>query len=55
MNKLYSMVARNLSVPFRFVCFTDADGIKDCVEIYSLPSVQIPDGSPERGGVNLRF
>ena len=31
-NKLYSMVARNLSVPFRFVCFTDdADGIKDCV------------------------
>ena len=49
-NKLYSMVARNLSLPFRFVCFTDdADGIKDGVEIYSLPSVQIPDGSPERG------
>jgi len=49
-NKLYSMVERNLSVPFRFVCFTDdADGIKDDVEIYSLPSVQIPDGSPERG------
>ena len=49
-NKLYSMVARHLSLPFRFVCFTDdADGIKDGVEIYGLPSVQIPNGSPERG------
>ena len=49
-NKLYSMVERNLSSSFRFVCFTDDPiGIKECVETYDLPPIAIPSGSPERG------
>ena len=49
-NKLYSMVERNLSSSFRFVCFTDdPTGIKECVETYELPPIAIPSGSPERG------
>ncbi len=37
-NRLYSMVARNMSRPFRFVCFTEhKDGIRDEVEVFDLP------------------
>ena len=55
-NKLYSMVERNLSSSFRFVCFTDdPTGIKECVETYELPPIAIPSGSPERGWRNLPF
>ena len=49
-NRLYGMVERNLSSKFRFVCFTDNDdGIRDEVEIQSLPELDLPPGTPERG------
>ena len=44
-NRLYAMVARNVTPPFRFVCFTDSDeGIRTEVECHPLPSlpVEIP-------------
>ncbi|MEO0991568.1 MAG: glycosyl transferase [Pseudomonadota bacterium] len=43
-NRLYGMVARNITPPFRFVCFTDAvDGIRPEVETKPLPELL---GSP---------
>lgn len=49
-NRLYGMAARNLTLPFRFVCFTeDAKGIRPEVEIQPLPEPDIPNGLPERG------
>ena len=49
-NKLYAMVERNLTIPFRFVCFTeDPKGIRQEVEIQSLPEIELPDNIPERG------
>lgn len=49
-NRLYGMVARNLTKPFRFVCFTDnGEGIRSEVEIQALPELHIPEGLPERG------
>lgn len=51
-NKLYSMVKRHLSLPFRFVCFTDdARGIVPEVECQPLPEIHVPperDNSPWR-------
>jgi len=49
-NRLYGMVARNITTPFRFVCFTDnAEGIRKEVEIQDLPELHIPEVLPERG------
>ena len=49
-NRLYAMVSRNLSSPFRFVCFTEnSAGIRDEVEIQGLPELDLPAGAPERG------
>jgi hypothetical protein len=49
-NKLYGMVARNLTLPFRFVCFTENhEGIRKEVEIQALPQLDLPEGIPERG------
>ncbi len=49
-NRLYSMVARNLSIPFRFICLTDnSAGISDQVEIFPIPSIGINLNGPERG------
>lgn len=49
-NKLYRMVASNLSRPFRFVCMTDDNaGIREEVECLQLPELELPPGSPERG------
>lgn len=43
-NNLYNMVARNLSLPFRFICMTEiAEGIKPEVEILPLPDFREPD------------
>ncbi|MDX3772597.1 hypothetical protein QE250_00545 [Chromatiaceae bacterium AAb-1] len=43
-NKLYSMVSRNLSRPFRFVCLTDdATGIDPQVETRDIPQVGFAD------------
>ncbi|MBQ1612576.1 MAG: glycosyltransferase [Alphaproteobacteria bacterium] len=37
-NRLYKMVEKNLSLPHRFVCFTDnADGLNPGVEVRELP------------------
>lgn len=43
-NTLYSMVSRNLSRPFRFVCLTDdRDGIRDEVEVKPIPQIGFED------------
>ncbi|EAQ31282.1 MULTISPECIES: hypothetical protein [Idiomarina] len=43
-NTLYSMVSRNLSLPYRFVCFTDeAEGIRDEVEVKPIPKIGFED------------
>ena len=42
-NKLYGMVSRNITPPFRFVCFTDnTDGIRPEVECQDLPVIDYP-------------
>ncbi|MDG4866953.1 hypothetical protein P8631_02935 [Guyparkeria sp. 1SP6A2] len=42
-NVLYGMVARNITPPFRFACFTDdASGIRSEVECHELPEVNVP-------------
>lgn len=47
-NKLYKMVEKNLTVPHRFVCFTDnAQGIVDGVEVRPLPELD-DNGIPDR-------
>jgi len=49
-NKLYNMVAKNLTKSFRFICFTDNEkGIQDNIEIFPLPYIKIPQNKPERG------
>lgn len=49
-NKLFSMINRNLSEDFRFICFTDSSsGIREEVEIFPLPPITMPEGAPERG------
>lgn len=52
-NRLYRGVQRHLSLPHRFVCFTDdSTGIDKGVEIKPLPSLGLPPG-PERGWMKL--
>ncbi|MDD5406933.1 MAG: glycosyltransferase [Sulfurovaceae bacterium] len=49
-NRLYGMVERNITIPFRFVCFTDnKNNIRPEVEIQPLPELDIPKNIPERG------
>ena len=49
-NRLYGMVSRNLTIPFRFVCFTEnGDNIRQEVEIQPLPELDLPANTPERG------
>ena len=49
-NRLYSMVLRNMDVEFRFVCFTeDSKDIRPEIEIQKLPELELPSNSPERG------
>lgn len=43
-NILYSMVERNITLPFRFVCFTDnRQGIRPEVECFDIPEIIIPE------------
>jgi hypothetical protein len=43
-NTLYSMVRRNLSRPFRFICLTDDwEGIRDEIEVNAFPKVGFED------------
>lgn len=53
-NRLYAMVERNITLPFRVVCFTEvAEGIRQEVEIQPLPVLNLPEGIPERGWKKL--
>lgn len=46
-NRLYSMVARNITGEFRFVCYTEQrTGIRSEVECFDCPQVDIP--APQR-------
>lgn len=43
-NRLYASVRRNLSRPFRFVCFTDdASGLRPEIEAFPIPEVPMPE------------
>jgi hypothetical protein len=49
-NRLYAMVQRHLSLPHRFVCFTDdAEGLNSGIEAFPLPTMVLESGLPERG------
>lgn len=49
-NRLYSMVSRNLSLPFQMVCLTDnTAGIDPNVICYPIPELNLPSNIPERG------
>lgn len=49
-NRLAGMVHRNLSIPHRFICFTeDSSGIHSSVEIRPLPELKLDEHLPERG------
>ena len=48
-NRLNSMVKRNLSYPFKMVCFTDnSEGINEEITCYPIPEMNLPGGLPER-------
>ncbi len=48
-NRLYEMVKKNITVQYRFVCFTDNPvGLRPEIEVFPLPHIVIPNG-PERG------
>ncbi len=49
-NKLHSMVQRHLTIPHRFICFTDdSSGITPGIEVFPLPEMALPADAPERG------
>jgi hypothetical protein len=58
-NRLYRMVKKNLTLPHRFVCFTeDTAGLDGAVldkgrEAFPLPPVRLRGGLPERGWKKL--
>ena len=48
-NRLYSMVNRNLSYEYKMVCFTDDEtGIIDEVQCFPIPEMELPSNLPER-------
>lgn len=49
-NRLYSMVARNIRRPFRFVCLTDDNSdLGENIESFPLPELSVNLSGPERG------
>tara|TARA_B100002019_G_scaffold292722_1_gene316831 strand:- start:1563 stop:2294 length:732 start_codon:yes stop_codon:yes gene_type:complete len=53
-NRLYGMIARNITLPFDLYCFTDQeDGIRNEVKIKPLPKLALPKNIPERGWQKL--
>ncbi|MFB6349807.1 glycosyltransferase [Moraxella sp. ZJ142] len=53
-NRLYNMVARNLTLPFTMVCLTDdSTDIRPEVICHPIPTLNLPDGIPERGWKKL--
>lgn len=48
-NRLFNMVSRNLTLPFKFICFTDdAEGLSPQIEARALPEMNLPEDK-ERG------
>lgn len=49
-NRLHSMVARNLSIPHRFICFTDdSEGFDTSIETFPIPTLPVDiSNTPER-------
>ena len=48
-NRLHKMVEKNLTLPHRFICFTDnPNGFDDGIEVFPLPPITFKEG-PERG------
>lgn len=48
-NRLHSMVKRNLTLPFTMVCFTDDEtGIDEAIKCFPIPEVKINSNLPER-------
>lgn len=48
-NNLFNMVKRNITLPFRFLCFTEiSDGIVDGVEVMPLPNFAEPPPEYQR-------
>lgn len=46
-NKLFNMVLRNITIPFRFYCFTeDATGLDNRIIIKPIPQMYDKDGKP---------
>lgn len=53
-NRLYHMVEKNLTIPHRFIAFTeDATGLDAGIEARPLPPVKLRTGLPERGWKKL--
>ena len=53
-NKLASMVRRNMSRPYRFVCLTDdTTGIDPAIETHPLPAIGIPEFDAATGWTRL--
>lgn len=49
-NRLYAMVQANLTLPHRFVCFTDkSEGLADGIDVQPLPELPLDAALPERG------
>ena len=49
-NRLHRMVEKNLTIPHRFVCFTDnGDGLNEGIEVRPLPEMSLDKSLPERG------
>lgn len=49
-NRLYNMVNRHTTLPFKMVCLTDdSTGIDPAVQCLPIPPLALPEGSPERG------
>lgn len=43
-NRLYSMVQRHLTIPHRFVCFTDdVSGLNPGIETFPMPELPLPE------------
>lgn len=52
-NRLFKMVEMNLTIPHRFVCFTDnPEGLSDGIEVRPLPELN-DDGLPEKAWKKL--
>ena len=43
-NRLFASITRNITPPFRFLCFTDDDtNLVEGIEIHPLPSITLPE------------